>query len=147
MKYKIRKLINKEFLDSQIKSNKDSYGGASVQIAINVMEYLDDFEDEFNIGYSPDMTTPHGIICHCDDQGGITGFMAGAADTIVTHCHELGWKFNLANRISPYDINDETLIETTIKKLVKFGLVGDSKEAQDYVHELVSRFKNRRNQD
>ena len=72
----IKGLINKEALQASIDNNNDPYGKACVDVAINVMKHLDNFEGEFNIGYNPDMTTPHGIICKCDDQGGITGFMA-----------------------------------------------------------------------
>jgi hypothetical protein len=86
----IKGLINKELLQNQIEINNDKYGSACVNIAVNIMEHLDLFEGEFNIGCSPDMTTPHGIICKCDDQGGITGFMASAARNIVAQCYKDG---------------------------------------------------------
>jgi hypothetical protein len=114
----IKGLINKDALQKSIAANQDGYGGACVNVAINVMKHLDDFDDDFNIGYNPDMTTPHGIICKCDDQGGITGFMAGAARNIVANCHILGWKFYIADVLSPYDIDRNEAIEKAIKSVV-----------------------------
>jgi hypothetical protein len=142
MKYNIKQLINKEALDKQIDINQDGYGGACVNVAINVMEHLDDFNQEFNIGYHPDMTTPHGIICKCDDQGGITGFMAGAARNIVALCHEKGWKFWLADVISSYDIDDSDKIEKYITNLMTSdSLKLDEVVVRDYVNELIERYK------
>ena len=143
-KYNIKQLINKDLLDKQIEVNQDGYGGACVQVAINVMEYLDDFNQEFNLGYYPDLTTPHGIICHCDDQGGITGFMAGAARNIVANCHEKGWKFWLADVISVYDVDQPDTIDrhmTTI--MTNDSLKLDEKVVREYVDGLISRFKNK----
>ena len=81
----IKKLINPDILAKNIEHNKDEYGGAVVKVAIKVMQYLDTFEGEFNLGYSPDMSTTHGIMCHVDDEG-ITGFMAGCARNIISMC-------------------------------------------------------------
>jgi len=46
----IKGLINKESLQTSIEVNKDGYGSACVNVAINVMKHLDDFQGEFNIG-------------------------------------------------------------------------------------------------
>ena len=138
----IKGLINKEYLDKQIEINSDGYGSACVQVTINVMEHLDNFEEDFNLGYSPDMTTPHGIICKCDDQGGITGYMAGAARNIVALCHKLGWKFYLADVISIYDVDDSIRIDEKIKNIMdcdKLNLNED--EVRDYVDRLIERYK------
>lgn len=136
----IKGLINKDALQKSIDANQDGYGGACVNVAINVMKHLDEFKDEFNIGYSPDMTTPHGIVCKCDDQGGITGFMAGAARNIVAQYHKLGWKFYLADVLSPYDIERDEDIEKAIKNVVDAKLV-HYKEAKLYTDNLIQRYK------
>jgi len=104
------------------------------------MEFLDNFEDEFNIGYHPDLTTPHGIICECDDQGGITGFMASAARNIVTHCHELGWKFYIADVINSYNIDDDEQIDKIINNVIATDNINVSeKEVREYVAGLKLR--------
>ena len=136
----IKGLINKDALQKSIDANTDGYGGACVNVAINVMKHLDDFEDDFNIGYSPDMTTPHGIICKCDDQGGITGFMAGAARNIIAQCHMLGWKFCLADVLNQYNIERDEDVEKSIKNVVDAKLV-DYKEAKSYTNDLIQRYK------
>lgn len=140
MEYNIKKIINQDILDKTIKINSDAYGGAAVRVAINVMEFLDNFEGEFNIGYYPDLTTPHGIICECDNQGGITGFMAGAARNIVTQCHELGWKFYLADVIDDCNINKKEEIDKFINNIVNLKCIDVSeKEARQYIEELKER--------
>ena len=106
------------------------------------MKHLDGFEGEFNIGYDPDMTTPHGIICKCDDQGGITGFMAGAARNIVAQCHKLGWKFYLADVLNKYNIEREEDVEKSIKNVVDAKLTSYD-EAKTYTNELIVRFKSK----
>jgi hypothetical protein len=136
----IKGLINKDALQKSINANQDEYGAACVNVAINVMKYLDDFDDDFNIGYHPDMTTPHGIICKCDDQGGITGAMAGFARNIVSKCHILGWKFYIADVLSPYDIDINEDIEKAIKNVVDAKLV-DYKEAKSFTDSLIERYK------
>jgi hypothetical protein len=136
----IKGLINKELLQNQIAINSDGYGSACVNVAINIMEHLDGFEGEFNIGYSPDMTTTHGIICKCDDQGGITGFMAGAARNIVAQCYKDGWKFWLADVISSYDVDDAETLERNIENISKNGLTS-KEDATKYVEALVNRYK------
>lgn len=140
--YSIKGLINKDALQKSIDANTYRYGGACVNVAINVMKHLDGFEGEFNIGYSPDMTTPHGIICKCDDQGGITGFMAGAARNIVAQCHKLGWKFYLADVLNKYNIEREEDIEKSIKNVVDAKLTSYD-EAKTYTNELIVRFKSK----
>lgn len=114
LKAEIKGLINPEIMEKHLKNNNDPYGAACVKVAVNVMKYLDTFDDDFNIGYNPDMTTPHGIICHCDDQGGITGFMEGMVRNIVALCHALGWKFYIADCISMYDIEHQERIDKVI---------------------------------
>ena len=136
----IKGLINKDALQKSIDANTDGYGGACVNVAINVMKHLDDFNTDFNIGYHPDMTTPHGIICQCDDQGGITGFMAGAARNIVAQCHKLGWKFYLADLLNKYNIDNKSDIDKYIKNVVDAKLV-DSNEAKSYIDDLIQRYK------
>ncbi len=140
----IKGLINKEALQASIDNNKDGYGGACVKVAINVMKHLDNFEGEFNIGYNPDMTTPHGIICKCDDQGGITGFMAGAARNIVAQCHKLGWKFYLADVINQHMFDDKEQIEKAVVNISdsENGII-DEDSARKYIAELIERFKNK----
>ena len=138
----IKGLINKDALQKSIDANTDRYGGACVNVAINVMKHLDGFEDEFNIGYNPDMTTPHGIICKCDDQGGITGFMAGAARNIIAYCHVLGWKFYLADVLSLYNIERDENIEKAIKNVVDAKLVTYD-EAKAYTTDLIERYKSK----
>jgi hypothetical protein len=139
----IEGLVNRELLEKQIEINDDGYGAACVNVAINIMKYLDDFQGDFNIGYHPDMTTPHGIICACDDQGGITGYMAGSARNIVAQCYKDGWKFWLADVISPYDLDRKERIDRHIENISKSGLVS-KEEAEKYVEELVNRYKQKK---
>lgn len=144
-KYNIKQLINKEALDKQIEINGDGYGGACVNVAINIMEYLDNFEHDFNLGYSPDMTTTHGIICHCDDQGGITGYMAGAARNIVAFCHEKGWKFWLADVISIYDVDYPEKIDEYIASLMKKDeLKLNEEDVRGYADGLIKRYNEKK---
>ena len=86
------------------------------------------------------MTTPHGIICKCDDQGGITGFMAGDARNIVANCHILGWKFYLADVLNQYNIDNKSDIDKYIKNVVDAKLV-DFNEAKSYIDDLIQRYK------
>ena len=141
----IKGLVNPEALQKSIDGNDDGYGGACVQVAINVMKHLDTFEGEFNIGYHPDMTTPHGIVCACDDQGGITGFMAGAARNIVAVCYKDGWKFWLADVYSKYDIDDEGNIRDLDKRVGTLTRAPDldvtEEQIRTYVQELFDRYE------
>jgi hypothetical protein len=136
----IKGLVNKDALLKQIEINDDGYGSACVNVAINVMMHLDNFEGEFNIGYHPDMTTTHGIICECDDQGGITGFMASAARNIVAQCYKDGWKFWLADVISSYAINNTEELERYISNISKDGFASEE-DAREYVNALIDRYK------
>lgn len=141
MSSKKTKRINPDILKTQKSINQDAYGGACVRTAEAIMDYLDTFEGDFNIGYSPDMTTPHGIVCHVDDEG-ITGFMAGAARNIVAQCHVLGWKFWLADVISPYDVDDGDLVEKRINAVTEQNTIPvDRQTAEAYVDALISRYK------
>lgn len=137
----IKGLVNKDELLKQIEIN-DDYGSACVNVAINVMRHLDNFEGEFNIGYHPDMTTPHGIICECDDQGGISGYMAGVARNIVTRCYKDGWKFFLADVVNRYNMDNPESINNPIESLVEANLVS-KEDAEAYVKELAARYKNK----
>jgi len=139
----IKNLIDADALNLYIENNQDGYGTACVAVAINVMKHLDNFTGDFNVGYSPDMTTPHGIICACDDQGGITGFMAGAARNIVARCHALGWKFWLADVISEGDIEQNTY-QKYVDKLLASDIKGLSPEmVSEYVTGLIARHRAR----
>lgn len=138
----IKGLINPEIWQNAQDNNQDPYGGACVNVAHNVMKHLDTFEGDFNIGYNPDMTTPHGIICECDNQGGITGFMAGAVVSMVCGCHKLGWKFYLANHISSYDVDAKDRLDEVVDELVEAEHIDVSKEeAEEYIEGLVGRYK------
>lgn len=136
----IKGLINKEVFQEVIDENNDPYGSACVNVAINIMEYLDTFTDQFNIGYHPDLTTPHGIICECDDQGGISGFMAAASRNMVAKYHEIGWKFYIADMINPCNINDIEDVENSINAVVEANLVSRN-EAVAYTNDLIERYK------
>ena len=72
-----------------VENNKDPYGAACIMVARRVMEILD-VVGEFD---------PHDIICRADKEtkaGGITGFMAGCAAQMVSHCHSRGEEFKAA---------------------------------------------------
>lgn len=140
----IKGLINREHLQKIIDTTQDGYGSACVNVALNVMEYLEDFAGEFNIGYHPDMTTPHGIICKCDDQGGITGAMAGMARNIVAQCYVTGWKFYLADVLNKYNIQRDEDIDRMIKQVVDAELCTHN-EAKAYTEELIHRYNERNN--
>jgi len=86
-KAEIKNLVNKERWDAYQERNQDAYGGACVKIAGRIMQYLDENPTEFGLGYSPDMNTTHGIICHCNAGEGITGFMAAASAQMVATCY------------------------------------------------------------
>ena len=135
----IKGLINKEALQDSINKNQDSYGFACVKVAINTMKYLDDFKEDFNIGYSPDMTTTHGIMCKCDDEG-ITGFMAGAARNIIATCHALGWKYYLADLLNKYNIDKKEDVDKYINNVVNAKLT-DFETAKEYTDSLIMRYK------
>jgi len=69
-------------------NNQDGYGGACVAVAYHAMKVLDD--PEYKI------TDPHKLICDADNKaetGGITGYMAGAAASMISGCHKRGDEF------------------------------------------------------
>lgn len=133
------KRINEHILEKQKDINSDAYRGACVAVVENVLNYLDTFEGEFNIGYYPDMTTPHGIICECDDQG-LTGFMARTVRNIVCICHELGWKFYVASLLSKCDLKNKELHNEIIYSLTENKHLNvTEKEIRDYIKGLFKR--------
>jgi len=74
-------------------NNKDSYGNCCVQVAKKVMEILDSEQEPV----TPENV--HSLFCRADEEikaGGITGFMAGAAASMVSHCHSRGEEFRKA---------------------------------------------------
>ncbi|WP_461587226.1 hypothetical protein [Winogradskyella sp.] len=105
------------------------------------MKYLDNVSNEFNIGYNPDVTTPHGIICKCDNEG-ITRFMASAVRNIVAQCHVLGWTFFIAYVITPSNVNDCKRIEDTINEVVRINLI-NYVEAKLYTDNLIKRYNSK----
>ena len=79
-------VVNNERWDKWVTSNRDSYGGACVAVAREVMRLLDE-QEEFDA---------REIICEADKNagaGGITGFMAGAVAQMVSQCHSRGEEF------------------------------------------------------
>jgi hypothetical protein len=144
----IKNLVNEECWNDYVEKNTDGYGMAAINVARNVMQYLDEHDVEFNIGYRPDMTTPHGIICHCDDQGGITGFQASCVSQAVAKCYKDGWKFWLANAISPLDVKTdnmsrverkvEIVTRAMIDGVINTGLPND---VLPFVDGLIKRYK------
>ncbi|SRR5258708_10674683 len=82
-------VVNFEKLGDYVLKNTDPYGKCCVDVALRVMEYLDQ-ENEFN---------PHYLICRADNDikaGGITGYMAGVAAQIVAEVHSRGEEFRKA---------------------------------------------------
>ena len=134
----IKGVINKKALQDFIDDNEDPYASCCVKLAIKIMKHLDNFEGELNIGYYPDITTPHAIITKCDNQG-VTGFMAGFAVSIVSICHKLGWKFYLAYLISDRNIENAEFIEEKIKNISKNNKLVDQDVARQYVKDLIHR--------
>lgn len=68
-------------------SNKDPYGNACIQVAHRVMEILDTEPGPFDANK---------LILRADKEmkvGGITGFMAGAAASMISQCHSRGEEF------------------------------------------------------
>lgn len=148
--YRSKNLVNTAVWDKYVDVNDDGYGVACVKIARRVMEYLDEHPDiEFSIGYSPDMTTPHGIICHCDYDEGITGFMADAVRSMVARSYRDGWKFHLASVISPYDGDEEVMgAVEKVCEAVDNGLIDADKDAvKQYAFDLLARYKGKEKND
>lgn len=70
-----------------VANNQDPYGAAVVAVARRVMEILDAEPGDFD---------PHALICRADKEteaGGITGYMAGAAASIIANAHSRGSEF------------------------------------------------------
>ena len=69
-------------------NNQDLYGGACVKVAKKAMELLDDpkylFDDPWKLINDADTLS---------GAGGITGFMAGAAASMISECHTRGDEF------------------------------------------------------
>ena len=82
-------IIDQAKWDSWVEANQDPYGKCCVDVARRVMEILDE-GNEFDT---------HKIITQADDDiedGGITGFMAGAVASMVSQCHSRGEEFRRA---------------------------------------------------
>jgi len=138
----IKGLLKPEDWEKAKKINsQDGYSNAVVSVAEKVMLALDDFKGEFNIGYNPDLTTPHGIICSCDDEG-ITGFQAGAVRNYVAHLYKDGWKFALADCINTHMLDNQERIDKLLKSFEVGEVPGfNKKDGQEYIDELIARFK------
>ena len=83
-------ITNTEFWDKQIEVNTDGYGKAVVDVARRAMEILDE---------EPGAINCHKLLCRADDDikaGGITGFMAGAAASVIGKVHSRGEEFRIA---------------------------------------------------
>lgn len=146
----IKGLVNKELWDRFVENNDDDpYGAAAVNVARNVMLHLDEHPDiEFNVGYHPDMTTPHGIICACDDQGGITDFQADCVRQAVTTVYKDGWKFFMAGALSPHSIMDPDRVHEVVEEVFKAiddgTIAADKADVVAYSEDIVSRHVKRR---
>ncbi|NCB03523.1 MAG: hypothetical protein EOM67_15430 [Spirochaetia bacterium] len=88
-------IVNQENLDRSIKANQDPYGKAVIDIAIKVMQYLDEDPTPLHRGYNPDIHTPHGLICKADEELnlGISGFQAGCVKSVIGFSHSRGKEF------------------------------------------------------
>jgi len=95
---------NKEKWDNWVAKNKDPYGKACVDVARKVMELLDNDSTPLHNGYFPDLHTAHGLICEANRQndGGITGFMAGCVAQMIFECHERGEEFRKSHNDEEY---------------------------------------------
>lgn len=136
-----------------------------VNISMDVMKYLDDFEGEFNISYSnngSDMTTTRGIIQKFSGQKELAWSFQKTVEKelqyremlrfgrdltdevieIVAKCHFLGWKFYLAYKLMPNRIEKEDYVEEVIDAVVGSNLVSYEK-AKAYTTELIERHEYR----
>ena len=80
-------IINQKDWNKWVKNNQDPYGEACIKVARRIMEILDENPGSFDT---------HTLICHAGKEsgaGGITGFMAGAVASMVSHCHSRGKEF------------------------------------------------------
>ena len=124
-----------------VDNNDDPYGKCCVDVARRVMELLDlpEHAGPLHAGYSPDLQTPHGLICKADNDikaGGITGFMAGAATQMVSHCHSRGDEFKKAHN-EQYGVTDDKAAAVN-PALVTIS-VPDGKTAEDVITEAVEK--------
>jgi hypothetical protein len=81
---------NQEKWDRYVKINVDPYSKYCVEVARRVMELLD--QDKTPLVKN----SARNLICQADNDikaGGIIGFMAGAAASMVVECHERGEEF------------------------------------------------------
>ena len=87
-------IVDQEKWDSWVKDNTDEYGKACMDVARRVMEILDE--------ENPSELDCHALICRADnemlgeEEGGITGFMAGMVASMVSQCHSRGAEFHEA---------------------------------------------------
>jgi len=78
-----------------VDNNQDPYGKCCIDVARKVMEFLDE-EPNTPIEKGEGHFGVSGLINRADESikaGGITGFMAGAVATMVSHCHSRGEEF------------------------------------------------------
>jgi len=104
-------IIKQEDWNKQVETNKDAYGKCCVDVARKVMEILDEEGGTFDAS---------DLICRADkeiDAGGITGFMAGAIASMVSHCHSRGDEFKKSWN-APYQKPDEKEIEGVINPAI-----------------------------
>ena len=84
-------ITNTEDWKKHVDANADEpYGKACVDVAREAMRLLDEQEGEFD---------PHTLICKASTAaktGGITGFMAGCAASMISQCHSRGDEFRRA---------------------------------------------------
>jgi hypothetical protein len=104
-------IIKEDDWDKWVKNNQDPYGKAICDVARKVMEILD-VEQEFDT---------YKIICRADEEinaGGITGFMAGAVASMVSHCHSRGEEFrkkwNADNKIGEKEYDGDGVINPAL---------------------------------
>jgi len=90
-------IIDKESWDKCVIKNSDPYGGTCCAVARRAMEILDEEPGDFDA---------HKLLCRADEEsgaGGITGFMAGAAASMISTYHSRGEEFrakwNIDNQI------------------------------------------------
>jgi len=80
-------IINEKHWNEWVKNNDDPYGKCCVDVARRVMEILDAEPGDFDA---------YELVYRADEEiktGGITGFMAGAAASMISHCHSRGEEF------------------------------------------------------
>ncbi len=88
-------IIKQEDWQSWVDNNQDNYGKCCIDVARKVMEFLDE-EPNTPITKGWNEFGVNGLISRADkaiNAGGITGFMAGAVASMVSHCHSRGEEF------------------------------------------------------